>query len=611
MQSDSLQSDSSPPSLQSYSGQPSSQRPSVHPPIHLVKSFDDVSVDKNQPPAHVNIDVPPDRLHSMTTRSMNNIYKPKIYKSYTATKHPLPDLVEPTCVSTAIKDPNWRMAMSEEFNSLLRHGTWELVPSSLAKNIIGCKWVFRLKRKPDGSIDKYKARLVAKGFHQRPGLDYMETFSPVVKPVTIRSVLSIALMHNWQIRQLDVSNAFLHGSLSEVVFMHQPPGFVDPMYPSHVCRLLKTIYGLRQASREWHLALRAALIELGFIQSKSDTALFLYHHGSVHLFLLVYVDDILFTGSDNKLIVTIIAKLSESFALKDLGQLSYFLGIEVMHCKEGLFLSQHKYISDILHRHHMEGAKSLSTPMASVEWKGQSTAPPCDEKLYRRAIGELQYLAFTRSDIAFAVNRLAQFVSKPTEEHWIAVKRVLRYLKGTIAHGLLLKRQPLNILRAYSDADWAGNPTDRSSTSAFVIFLGDNPISWSSRKQRAVARSSTEAEYRSLATTASEVRWIQNLFHELRLPLRAPPVLYCDNIGATHLSLHPVMHSRMKHISIDIHFVRDIVAKGLILVSHISTKDQLADLLTKALHRTRFQFLRSKIAIADGTAILRRRIRKA
>ncbi|KAL8102499.1 hypothetical protein AgCh_027122 [Apium graveolens] len=295
----------------------------------------------------------------MTTRSMNNIYKPKIYKSYAATKHPLPDLVEPTCVSTAIQDPNWRMAMSEEFNSLLRHGTWELVPSSLATNIIGCKWI----------------------------------------------------------RQLDVSNAFLHGSLSEVVFMHQPPGFVDSMYPSNVFRLRKTIYGLRQSSREWHIALRNALIELGFIQSKSDTALFLYQHVSVHLFLLVYVDDILFTGSDNKLIVTIIAKLSESFALKDLGQLSYFLGIEVMQCKEGLFLSQHKYISDILHKHHMEGAKSSSTPMASVGWKGQSTASLCDEKLYRQPIGELQYLAFTRPDIAFAVSRLPQFVSNLTEEH--------------------------------------------------------------------------------------------------------------------------------------------------------------------------------------------------
>ncbi|KAL8114976.1 hypothetical protein AgCh_021702 [Apium graveolens] len=321
------------PSLPPDSSQTSSQRSLVQSPVHLPESFDDVSVDKIQPLTHVNTDIPPDRVHSMTTRSMNNIYKPKLYKSYAATKHPLPDLVEPTCVSTAIKDPNWRMAMSEEFNSLLRHGTWELVPSSLATNIIGCRWVFRLKRKPDGSIDKYKARLVAKGFHQRPGLDYIETFSLVVKPVTIRSVLSIALMYNWQIRQLDVSNAFLHGSLSEVVFMHQPPGFVDSMYPSHVCRLRKIIYGLRQPFREWHIALRNALIELGFIQSKSDTALFLYHRGSVHLFLLVYVDDILFTGSDNKLIVIIIAKLSESFALKDLGQLSYFLGIEVLHCK--------------------------------------------------------------------------------------------------------------------------------------------------------------------------------------------------------------------------------------------------------------------------------------
>lgn len=256
------------------------------------------------------------------------------------------------------------MAMSEEFNSLIRYGIWELVPPSLAKNIIGCKWVFRLKRKPDGSIDKYKAHLVAKGFHQRPGLDYAETFGPVEKPVTIRSVLNIALMDNWKIHQLDVSNAFLHGTLSEVMFMHQSPGFVDPRYPSNVCLLRKIIYGLRQASREWHLALRNELVEIGFVQSKSDASLFLYHHGSVNLFILVYVDDILFTGNDNIMIVTIIKKLSEPFTLKDLGQLTYFLGIEVMYCKEGLFLSQHKYITDILHRHHMQGAKSVSTPVA-------------------------------------------------------------------------------------------------------------------------------------------------------------------------------------------------------------------------------------------------------
>lgn len=184
-----------------------------------------------------------------------------------------------------------------------------------------------------------------------------------MKPVTIRSVLSIALMHNWNIRQLDVSNAFLHGTLSEVVFMHQPPGFVDPMYPSHVCRLRKTIYGLRQSSREWHIALATKLLALGFLQSKSDTSLFVFHHNSVHVIVLVYVDDIVITGSDDLFVARIITQLGESFALKDLGTLSYFLGIEVLACKEGLFLSQHKYISDILHRHHMEGAKPLSTPI--------------------------------------------------------------------------------------------------------------------------------------------------------------------------------------------------------------------------------------------------------
>lgn len=201
----------------------------------------------------------------MITRSRNGVFKPKIL--HASTKHPLPDDVEPTCVSEALTHPQWHAAMSEEFTALLKHGT----PPPNA-NIIGCKWVFLIKRKPDGSIDKYKARLVAKGFHQRPGLDYNETFSPVVKPVTIRVVLSIALMYDWPIRQLNISNAFLHGTLDKPVYMSQPPGFQDPTHPSHVCMLRKSLYSLKQAPRAWYQALSSALINFGFTQSLSDTS---------------------------------------------------------------------------------------------------------------------------------------------------------------------------------------------------------------------------------------------------------------------------------------------------------------------------------------------------
>lgn len=241
-------------------------------------SLSDVSSSSQQNSTHSSVgqsppnSPPPTCTHVMRTRSQNNIYKPK--RLFSATKYPLPPDVEPTCVSKALLDPRWRSAMADELTALQRHGTWDLVSPPRDANIVGCKWVFRIKRKPDGTIDKYKARLVAKGFHQRPGVDYDETFSPVVKPVTIRVVLSLALARHWSLRQLDISNAFLHGALDKPVYMTQPPGFVDPSHPSHVCLLRKSLYGLRQAPRAWYQALSSALVSFGFAQSRADTSLF-------------------------------------------------------------------------------------------------------------------------------------------------------------------------------------------------------------------------------------------------------------------------------------------------------------------------------------------------
>jgi hypothetical protein len=199
---------------------------------------------------------------------MNDIYKPK--KSFLVTKHPLPSSLEPSSVTAALADSRWREAMSSELTALMCHNTWQLVPPQTDCNIVGCKWVFRVKRHVNGSVDRFKARLVAKGFNQRPGLDYKETFSPVVKLVTIHTVLTIAVMQGWSLRQLDVNNAFLHGHLTETVYMKQPPGFRNPEHPNYVCCLTKAIYGLKQAPRAWYSALKHALIEFGFINSKSD-----------------------------------------------------------------------------------------------------------------------------------------------------------------------------------------------------------------------------------------------------------------------------------------------------------------------------------------------------
>ena len=377
----------------------------------------------------------PQRTHSMVTRSMNQIYKPK--QLHAVTKHPIPHSIEPSCVSQALRDPHWRWAMSEELTALMRHGTWALVSPPKHYNPIGCKWVFWVKRKADGSIDRFKARLVAKSFNQRPDLDYKETFSPVVKPATIRTVLTIAVTQGWLLRQLDVNNAFLHGTLTEAVYMVPPPGFKDDTKPTHVCRLNKAIYGLKQASRAWYSALKCAIMEFGFENSKADSSLFIYKTKSVTCYFLVYVDDLIITGNDPSFVSSIIDQLGNRFSLKDMGQLHFFLGMEVIPTTKGLFLSQHKYIRGLLTKTNMHGAKDVTTPLStSTVLKLIDGTSSTDSTEFRSVIGALQYLSLTRPDISFAVNKLSQFMHKPTTTHWAAAKRLLRYLKHTIFHGI-------------------------------------------------------------------------------------------------------------------------------------------------------------------------------
>lgn len=496
--------------------------------------------------------------------------------------------------------------MSAEFDALLRNGTWELVPSHPTQNLVGCKWIFRTKYLPDGSVDRYKARLVAKGFHQRPGVDYSETFSPVIKPTTVRLVLSLAISNGWSLRQLDVNNAFLQGTLSEDVFMSQPPGFIDRDNPHHVCKLRKAIYGLKQAPRAWYHELRQFLLTSGFHNSVADASLFIFNTQGVILYLLVYVDDIIVTGNTTQAVHHFLQQLSTRFSLKDLGNLHYFLGVEVLSHADGLFLSQRKYIADLLQKTRMIEAKPASTPLA--------TSPPLtlhtgttlsDPTEYRTIVGSLQYLSLTRPDIGYTVNKLSQFMHQPTTEHWAAVKRLLRYLCGTLDHGITLCRKSSLALHAFSDADWAGNKDDFTSTSAYIVYLGHNPISWSSKKQRTVARSSTEAEYRSVAATAAELRWICSLLTELGITIPHQPVIYCDNVGATNLCANPVFHSRMKHVALDYHFIREQVQNGLLRVSHVSASDQLADILTKPLSRQQFTKVTNKIGLTSAPSILR------
>ncbi|GJZ93660.1 ribonuclease H-like domain-containing protein [Tanacetum coccineum] len=423
-----------------------------------------------------------------------------------------------------------------------------IVPRPEGANIVRCMWLFRHKFLADGTLSRYKARLVANGSMQVEGVDVDETFSLVVKPGTIWTVLSLAISRHWHVHQLDVKNAFLHGDLAETVYMHQPPGFRDPEHPDYVCLLQRSLYGLKQAPRAWF---RDQIISL----------------------------------------------FTSEFSMTDLGALNYFLGISVTRDSSGMFLSQRKYAMEILERAHMVGCNSSRTPVDTESKLGDGGTPVVDPTLYRSLAGSLQYLTFTRPDITYAVQQVCLYMHDPREPHFSALKRILRYVQGTLDYGLQLFSSTTDSLIAYSDADWAGCPTTRRSTSGYCVFLGNNLLSWSSKRQPTLSRSSAEAEYRGVANAVAETCWIRNLLRELHTPLSSATIVYCDNVSAVYLSSNLVQHQRTKHIEIDIHFVRDLVATGQVCVLHVPSRFQYANIFTKGLPPALFEEFRTSLSV--------------
>jgi hypothetical protein len=528
---------------------------------------------------------PVTNVHSMRTCGKAGIAQPVDRLNL----HAVPMSPLPRSVRDALSEPNWRSAMQAEYDALIANDTWSLVPRPPGVNVVTGKWIYRHKLLADGSLDRYKARWVLRGFTQRPGIDYDETFSPVVKPATVRVVLSLALSQNWPIHQLDVKNAFLHGTLTETVYCMQPSGFVDSSRSDFVYRLNKSLYGLKQAPHAWHHRFASHLVSLGLVEAKSDTSLFICRRGPDTAYLLLYVDDIVLTASSAGFLKYIIEALQREFAMTDMGQLHHFLGISVTHSADGLFLSQRQYNQDILERAGMSACKPCSTPV-DLHSKLSADGPPvADATQYRSLAGALQYLTFTRPDIAFAVQQICLYMHDPREPHLAALKRILRYLQGTLALGLTMRRSSPTELVVYTDADWAGCPDTRRSTSGYAVFLGDNLVSWSSKRQHTVSRSSAEAEYRAVANGVAEATWLRQLLLELHHPPRHATLVYCDNISVVYLSGNPVQHQRTKHVEIDLHFVREKVALGHVRVLHIPTTSQYVDVFTKGLPTSLFQ----------------------
>ncbi|XP_020682429.1 uncharacterized protein LOC110099574 [Dendrobium catenatum] len=406
---------------------------------------------------------------------------------------------------------------------------------------------------------------------------------------TIRVMLAIALYNNWK--------------LTETIYIRQPKGFEDSLRPNHVCRLNKAIYGLKQAPRQWYNTFTSVLVSLGFRHSQSDPSLLLYTKNQVKIFLLIYVDDILVAGNDSILISSILAKLNSEFAMKHLGEVHDFLGIQISKSNSSYFLSQAQYEYKILQQAELTSCNPLSNPTCTklpAEFKTDSL--PSDPAFYRSIAGALQYLTLTRPDISFSVNLLSQNMHDPSPKHFYLLKRLLRYIQGTLHFGLPITKTDL-VLKSFSDADWAGDPVTRKSTTCFCSFSGATLVSLTVKKQRTVSRSSTESEFRALAALASDIIWLRWLLLDFGISQAYSMNLYCDNMSAIALVNNPVFHSRTKHIEIDKKFLRDHIQQNNITLHPISTIDQVADILTKPLSTPRFHQLRLKLTIVQDPSI--------
>ena len=397
---------------------------------------------------------------------------------------------------------------------------------------------------------------------------------------------------------MDVKNAFLNGDLTEEVYMRPPPGYTHS--PHQVCKLRRALYGLKQAPRAWFSKFSTIVGDFGFSSSPHDPALFIHksEHGTI--LLLLYMDDMIITGNDLTSISDLKHYLSQHVEMKDLGKLSYFLGLEITSSSDGYYLFQAKYASDLLTRAGITDTKTCTTPLES-----NSRLTPLDgtlldnPTLYRQLVGSLIYLTVTRPDIAYAVHVVSQFMSAPRSTHYATVLRILRYIKGTLFHGLHFSAHSSLELRAYSDADWAGNPTDWRSTTGYCFFLGDYLISWRSKKQTVVARSNSEAEYRALADATQELLWLRWLLEDLGISHTIATTINCDNHSAILIAHNNGFHERTKHIEIDCHFIRHHLTCGTICLRSISSADQTPDIFTKAHPSRRLQDLVSKLKLVS------------
>lgn len=523
------------------------------------------------------------------------------------------------CVAATVEEPqtyeeamssndakHWEDAMQEEINSLKSNETWSLVKPPKGEKILYCKWVYRLKYKSDGTADRYKARLCAKGYLQRKGIDFNETFSPVVRYDSITVLIALAAEYDMYIKQFDVKTAFLHGELSEEIFMKQPEGFITNL--SLVCKLHKSLYKLKQAPRCWNTKFITFLKSFNFRQCEADKCVLRAQINKEMVYLALYVDDGLIICKRLEIINRILKELDKQFKIT-ISDPNYFVGFEIHRNErsEGIFINQYNYINRILHKFNMKECKPVDTPALPGTALSVKDCPQSDQEKqeiseipYREIVGSLKFLAvISRPDIMHAVNQVSRFLSNPGKKHWVAAKRILRYFKGTMDIGILYKSNGC-VLRVYTDTDFANDQDNRKSISGYISILANAPITWSSKQQKCVARSTAEAEYVSASEAAQEIVWLRLLLTELLEKLQPTATqLLIDNQSAMKLMKNTEHHKLTKHIDIKYNYICECVESNVLAPVYMSSKEQLADFLTKPLSKSKFIYNRKTLDISS------------
>ncbi|KAI5344111.1 hypothetical protein L3X38_011988 [Prunus dulcis] len=510
-------------------------------------------------------------------------------------------IIEPESFEEAAKDDSWKKAMEAEITMIEKNNTWELVNRPFDKPIIGVKWIYKTKLNLDGSVQKNKARLVAKGYSQKPGIDFNETFAPVARLDTVRTLVAVAAQRNWNLFQLDVKSAFLNGVLNEEVYVDQPSGFVMQGSEDKVYKLKKALYGLKQAPRAWYDEINSYFIKTGFYRSPSEATLYTKMSTSGILIVSLYVDDIIYTGSSKEIMAAFKDDMMRQYEMTDLGLLHHFLGLGVLQTDSCIFLHQKKYAKTLLDKFGLKDCKSVATPLAVNEKLSRVDGSElADETLYRQMVGSLLYLTATRPDIMFAASLLARFMHNPTKKHMGTAKRVLRYVQGTINYGIAYDKGKGAVLIGYCDSDWSGSEDDMRSTSGYAFNLGSGAFSWASIKQSSVALSTAEAEYMSAAEATAQAMWLRFVLSDFGEEQVEPTQLLCDNTSAIAISKNPVHNHKTRHINRRFHFIRDALQNGEIDLLYCKTEVQLADIFTKPLARDRFEYLRKALGVISA-----------